>query len=40
MMTSERDDFYSPIVNFPFISNNIPATAAFGVTTFEVRTIS
>jgi len=27
----KRDDFTFPIVNFPFISNNIPASPAFGV---------
>ena len=27
----ERDDFYFPIVNFPFICSNIPAASAYGV---------
>jgi hypothetical protein len=27
----KRDDFNFPIVNFPFICNNIPATPAYGV---------
>jgi hypothetical protein len=27
----KRDDFNFPIVNFPFICSNIPATPAYGV---------
>jgi len=27
----KRDDFTFPIVNFPFISSNIPASPAYGV---------
>ena len=27
----KRDDFLFPIVNFPFICSNIPATPAYGV---------
>jgi hypothetical protein len=27
----KRDDFNLPIVNFPFICSNIPATPAYGV---------
>ena len=27
----KRDDFNFPIVNFPFICSNIPATSAYGV---------
>jgi hypothetical protein len=27
----KRDDFNVPIVNFPFISSNIPVGAAYGV---------
>jgi len=27
----KRDDFKLPIVNFPFICNNIPAAPAYGV---------
>jgi hypothetical protein len=27
----KSDDFNFPIVNFPFISNNIPASSAYGV---------
>jgi hypothetical protein len=26
----KRDDFYFPIVNFPFICSNIPAAPAYG----------
>jgi len=29
----KRDDFNFPIVNFPFISSNIPAAPAYGVYT-------
>ena len=27
----KRDDFTFPIINFPFISSNIPASSAYGV---------
>ena len=27
----ERDDFHSPIVNFPFLSSNVPSAPAYGV---------
>jgi hypothetical protein len=31
----KRDDFNFPIVNFPFLSSNIPAAPAYGVYIFQ-----
>jgi hypothetical protein len=33
----KRDDFNFPIVNFPFIFNNIPAAPAYGVYLSQIR---
>jgi len=30
-LCDKRDDFTCPIDNFPFISSNIPASAAYGI---------
>ena len=32
----KRDDFNSPIVNFPFIYSNIPAAPAYGVYIYQL----
>ena len=32
----KRDDFNFPIVNFPFLSSNIPAAPAYGVYIFQL----
>ena len=34
----KRDDFTFPIVNFPFISSNIPTSRAYGVYIFTIST--
>jgi hypothetical protein len=37
---NKRDDFTFPIVNFPFISRNIPASPAYGVYISQCRRYS
>ena len=36
----KRDDFNFPIVNFPFICNNIPAAPAYGVYISQLKRYS
>ena len=31
VVCDKRDDFYYPIVNFPYLSSNIPDSSAYGV---------
>ena len=36
LFSDKRDDFNFPIVNFPFLSSNIPSSPAYGVFTSQL----